>query len=189
MPLEEREVCNVHITHRSIYPLILRILTICLIFIVIKILFSAVYGIIVKNIFVDLPEYIIISLEVTFDLIFAISIAYSCLEWLNQIYIISKDGISVQTGLISQKIEDFGPIFRPEIQVDQSILARIFNHGNIHLFGRTGAEILVLHDIPEPDHIKDIIKLFFMQKPGILPAGKNTSGTVSDNSNGGDDED
>ena len=94
-----------------------------------------------------------------------ISIAgFVILQWINNYYIVTLSEIVFITGIISKKEVGYSLKNIQSITVEQDILGRILNYGNIKIFSPALKEDLYLIEISDPKNIVDSIKKILSEK-------------------------
>lgn len=162
LTLGEQEVGKAHIIRRSIYPLIVRLILLNLLWL----LTNFVYGLAAFEIngVATLPAFLGINFVILFivQVFFgAISIILT-LNWLSEIYIIDFPTVIIRKGIFQIEEKNLTVHKVDNIIIHQGSLGKIFDYGTISFDKaiREGLilEDLILPDVPAPHHLEKIFK-------------------------------
>lgn len=151
--LEEEEVGEVHIVHKSVVPLLFRALVLLLVTFSI---FSIIY---LAALFYPTP-LVILLVTIASILVFISAgtlLVYFCVEWVNDHYVINNTIVVSKSGVLSNKEESFLLEGLEDITILQGFWGKIFNYGNIHLEKSRSTEVFDLFDIPNPRHLEQVL--------------------------------
>ncbi|MEK7517710.1 MAG: PH domain-containing protein [Patescibacteria group bacterium] len=181
---EEKKIFVSHVTIRqSISFLIFRLIALEIISGVLIVFFYSILvptGI-VENIFGSSYGVYNTLLFITFVIAKTLFMIYMVILWLNEYYEITPKEVIHRTGLIFRKEERHVLAHIDSVEIEQGLLGRIFNYGNLILFNwvlEKNTMIYLIHNpkkylrilqdlLPESDQKKSIIREHIVEKERV----------------------
>lgn len=155
--LEEKRVGQKYIIHKSIVPLIFRIVFIAFMTVVFIVFISLIYNYLPNKSGSSVFSYVLFDLFVLLMALFSLS--FIIFDWTHEFYIVSNTEITKKRGVIyvSEEVHKFENL--DKLSVDQSFWGKLFNYGDINIFLREMPEVkITLFCVQNPSHYLAVIE-------------------------------
>ena len=159
MYLEEQEIGEAHIFHRSLSPLVIRLILLIIITIAVCVGFDLASSQIIDD--SNFDTFITIR-SIFFFLLLLISssfIVYMTIRWLTDIIVIDGKRIVARSGILLSKEDIYAFVAIPTIDVIQSSFGKILNYGAIKITRLSNeGDPIFFSDMPNPEHIVKVLE-------------------------------
>lgn len=98
------------------------------------------------------------ALSVLFIVIAVSVIAVLVAQWANEVFILEKDDLAVSQGIISKRVQTYPYANMQSVTVNQSLLGRLFNYGNVTIYIPVLGKNVSFMEISSPYHFAEKLK-------------------------------